>query len=483
MALIEMNGRLVRELKEANELAKKSIEQKDAEIKKGKKIQALLTQNILSLTEESKVNVGNDYPDYARAIQEISDKYVGKANWGVLQTGQIIDLRSAFILGEGVKVTHTTKTRKEAEKELVWAESFFKYNGLDAEMAQEIVKEAEIEGKLALSIIFDDAKTSDLEGGMISARFISWSKKKYEVVADPEDYLWFKELKWKDEAGKDVKKDEADFVYKKFGGRLNAPNEAQPKIQKCLTQIDRLDQALKDLRTINHLYAAQTPDFEVDNPDEVETLSENLQGGEGRQNWRIGTLIVHTGRFNLKGPDSAGVQNLIAEIELLLKMISGTTGIPIHFLGLLDLLRNRATGDNTRELVNASTTKERAIWKGAYQELIEKAMVKWNKETGNAKKSTGLDPKKIKVEIPLITQEHWDRIRDVLLPAEAQGVITKDTVAAQIPGIDTEAEAEKRAASDASELNRVKAELKKAQLEKAATGEFPGGEEEEGHVA
>jgi hypothetical protein len=450
----------IQELRRANDL-------KEKEITRQKKIQMTLVKDILTLTETAETNVGNDYQDYSTAVQAISDKYNNKSSWGCLQTGQIIDLRSAFILGEGIKVVPRT-TRKDAEAELEWVEKFFGYNSLDAEMAQELVKEAEIEGKLALSLSFDKEEVAEIEGGMVTARFVPWTEKKYVITADPNDYLWYREMKWTPTDKDPVTLKEPDFVYKKFGGRIHIPNEAQPKIMKCLTLIDRLDKALKDLRTIDHLYSAPTPDFECDTAEQVEYLSEALQGTEGRQNWRFGSLIIHTGRFSIKGIDSAGVTNLIAEIELLIKMISGITGIPIHFLGLLDLLRNRATGDNTRELINASTTKEREIWKGAYQELIEKSMKKWNEATGAVNKSTALDPSKIRVEIPLVTQEHWDRIRDVLLPAASQGVISNEYVASQIPGVDAEKEAERKAVSDASELERVKSELEKARLESEA---------------
>lgn len=474
MAFIEIgskNRRLIQELQRTNDLQTK-------EITRQKKIQATLSKDILTLTETIEKNTGNDYPDYATAVAAIADKYNGKAKWGVLQTGQIIDLRSAFILGEGIKILPKTKGI-DATREIEWARSFFEYNALDEEMSQELVKEAEIEGKLALSLKYDKKEVAEIDGGMITARFISWTSKKYTVKADDQDYLWYKTLTWTPtSATKAETLEEPDFVYKKFGGRINAPNEAQPKIQKCLTQIDRLDQALMDLRKINHLYSAPTPDFECDSAETVEDLSDALKGEEGRQNWTIGSLIIHTGRFSLKGVDPAGVANLIAEIELLVKMISGTTGIPIHFLGLLDLLRNRATGDNTRELVNASTSKERSIWKAAFKELIEKAMLKWNVETKSDKKSTALDPKKIKVEIPIITQEHWDRIRDVMIPAAAQGIVSNESVAEMIPGIDGEEEKARRELSEASELDRVKAELEKARL-MAKTSGISGVEDEE----
>jgi len=46
---------------------------------------------------------GNQYSTYSTAVQEIEDKYNATADWGVLQTGNIIGLRSAFIINQGDK--------------------------------------------------------------------------------------------------------------------------------------------------------------------------------------------------------------------------------------------------------------------------------------------------------------------------------------------------------------------------------------------
>jgi hypothetical protein len=420
-------------------------------VTKYQKAQEFLVNNILALQQVQAAYKGNDYQEYGMAVKAISDKYNCIADWGCLHTGIIIDLRAAFILGEGVKIIPTTQTKVEAQNELQWCEDFFSWNDLDAEMAGEIAKEAEIEGKIALKLIYEEEEYREWPG-MISVRFFSWSKNKYTIKADPKDYAYYKELVWKpDGQGREETLTEEQFVYKKFGGRLNNPNEAQPKLMRCLTQIDRLDKALRDLREIDHLFASPTPHFKVQNPPEAAGLLDKLKD----VNWKIGKMMVTTADFSMIGPDPDGIQNLISEIELTTKMISGATGIPIHYLGLLDLLKNRATGDNTRELVMAATTKERQVWAGAYEELITKAMQMFNVKA----QLTPLDPTKVRVEIPLITQEHWDRIEKVLIPAATVGIISKEAVAEQIPGIDTETEGKRRAEKDAADAAKAKEEL------------------------
>ena len=427
----------------------------EARVKEYRKVQELLSKDILTLTEQTSTYKGNDYQTYEAGVTAIAQKYIGTSDWGCLQTGAIVDLRSAFVLGDGIKIVHRTESKEEAERELEWAKDFMNYNELDCEMAQEIAKEAEIEGKIALRL-----KYEPIEGGwrtwpgMVSVRYVSWLSKKYKVEADADDYLWYKKLTWPDSgtsaAGSLA---EEEFVYKKFGGRINNPNDAQPKILKCLTQIDRLDKALRDLREINHLYAGPVADFELDDPLQAKTLWEQISD----TNWKIKKAIVHTGTFNYKSPDPAGIEMLIKEIETNVKMISGTTGIPIHYLGLLDLLHNRATGDNTRELVAAATSRERVIWKGAFEELLVKAMEMFNKATNKSP----LNVEAIGVEIPVTSTEHWANIQNVLIPACTAGIVSKEYVASQIPGVDVEAEAERREEAEDKEMERAKLDMER----------------------
>jgi hypothetical protein len=192
--------------------------------------------------------------------------------------------------------------------------------------------------------------------------------------------------------------------------------------------------------------------------DSVKKLTAELQG----INWKIGKMIIHTGVFSLKTPTDAtsSQQALIAEIETCIKMISGTTGVPIHYLGLLDLLKNRATGDNTRELVMAATSREREIWVGVFNELLEKAIVLFNNNVYAQKSaSKKLDPTKVRVDIEEVSQEHWDRIERVLIPAANAGIISKDHVASQIPGVDMDKEGERKVENEAREEQAAAREL------------------------
>ena len=102
------------------------------------------------------------------------------------------------------------------------------------------------------------------------------------------------------------------------------------------------------------------------------------------------------------------------------------------------------------ELVSASTSKERQIWTGAYSEIIEKAMAIYNANS----KMTPLQADRYKVIIPFVTEVAWARIIDLYLPSYIQGAISLETFLAQIPGVDVDAELERKEERDAKALEK-----------------------------
>ena len=419
------------------------------------RLQHLVKDDILTLTEKTTKYRGNEYTSYTSAVQEISKKYNGNADWGVLQTGNIIDLRAAFIINEGLKIVKKTD---DADAEYEWVKRFFEYNDLDKEMSQEFAKEAEIEGKLALKIIPEEVSISDKDEKetMISVRFITWTDKKYTIETDPQDYMKFIKLKWqpKDKDKPEILKED-EFVYKKFGGRINKPNSPTPKIMKCLTQIENLDKALRDWREINRIFAGPILYISVNDANEAKVAQE----ATSEKNWKIKKVIVTTGELKYAQFDIKGVESLENEILTLCKMISGQTGIPVHFLGPVELMSNRATAENLMEMVNAATSKDRETWKGAYEEIIRKAMIMYNGRVNQGmSKERQLDPDKIGIDIPVITKEQWEHLEKVLLPAAIAGKVSDEFFQEKIPGLDMDVEQKRKQDKESSELEQIKHE-------------------------
>lgn len=416
-----------------------------------KTAQIQLTRDYLLLKDESTMAYkGNAYGSYADAVVAIDEKYNGVAAWGTLQTGNIIDIRAAFIIAEGVQVSDATED-KSAEAELEFATAFLSYNDLDREMAQDFAKEAELEGKILIRLVWDK------EDQMVMARYVSWLSKRYEVTVDPNDYTWYRSVGWrptKDDVGATdvIKVEEPYFVYKKFGGRVNRPNDAAPKLMKCLTQVEDLDKALRDLREIDRLFAAPVLVVKFDDPKDAAQAQDDID----KMNWKIKKALCTTGEVSYVQPDSSGVDGLVNEITNLAKVVSGATGVPVHFLGLPDLMSNRATAENLMDLVYASTLKERQIWIGAYKEMLAKAMAIYNEEMGLAQKSNALDVNRLAVDIPFVSEKNWSNIKDVFVPLALGGLISKELLLSKIPGVNVADELDKDAEDEKNLMKKPK---------------------------
>jgi len=438
-----------------------------------KKLQATL-KGMLSRDSQSSTYKGNQYSTYGTAIAAIDEKYKGLADWGVLQTGSIIDLRAAFIIGEGL--VYSKKPGMDAKAELEWMDKFFRDNDFDNEMVQEYAKEAEIEGKIAIKLTEEKYKDADDKDAVrITALFISWTDKKYKVETDPQNYMQYTKLKWKPRnKDKGEVLDEKEKKKKKFGGRIHNPNEAAPKMMKCLTQVDDLDKALRDWREINRLFAAPIPNLEVDDSAEAKkayTLFKDI-------NWKVKKMFIHSGKFSFTAPDIKGIESLEKEIISLAKLISGTTGIPVHFLGFPDLMSNRSTSTDLVGLIVTATQKERETWKGVYEELITKGMEMTNASVNKGmSESRKLDPSKIKIDIPIITNEHYEHIEKIYLPAAVAGKISTEAFLEQLPGIDLEREMKRKTDLEESELEQIKKD--NADLKTDLAGKELFGEKEE----
>jgi hypothetical protein len=399
---------------------------------------------------------GNIYNSYPTAVNAINEKYNAIDEWGVVLTGNIIDVRSAFTVPAGLEVIPTTKD-EDIQPELDFANEFLDFNGLDDEIPFEFAKEAEIEGKLCVQsfwepdFIWNDSKRK-AQTGMVKIRFLPWTTTHYNVITTT-DYMDFEKITYKIEGqAKPVVIEKPDFTYRRFGGRIDRPNEPAMKIWKCLTQIDFLDMALRDWREIDRLFASPTPYFKTNTELEAKRLMAELD----KMNWKIKKLLAGTAEFKFVGPDISGIQNLLNEITTLAKIISGTTGVPVHFLGLPDLLSNRATANNLMELVWASTVKERETWNSAYTEILRKAIDKWNE---NLDGKTQLRNDVLRVEIQEVSSEQWVHLEKVFIPLLLAGKVSLEYVLSQIPNLDSQEELDRQENMENEELERTKAEL------------------------
>ncbi len=402
---------------------------------------AELSDNILYWTEKATKYVGNKYSTYKEQVVAANAMFNGTADWGCNQMGAVVEARVSFIIPRGFKVLPKGKDKAEAEMKFV--QNFIEFNSLNQENIYHFATEGELDGKVLFHLIYDD-KTEftpigegELVKGMASVRYISEASNPYSIEVDSKDYMLIKSATWTSGGNDSDKKTvlEPVMVYRKFGGRLDTPNETSSKVLKVLTQIENLDRALRDWREINHLYATPIPENECDSTESAAANAEAMS----KANFKAGKMFFHTGKFGFAQPAMTGVDALYKEIVMLAEMISFNTGVPVHYW-FPELATNRATAEDISwGLINSATSRERNIWTGLLEEMINKAIAIYN----DGAKLTPLRQGMLKVEIPVITREDWERFTGVWLPLFNAKGITMRTLLSKLPDdLDVEAEVE-----------------------------------------
>ncbi len=425
--------------------------------------------------EEKSFKYGfNNFTEYAAACQAVSDRYENKCPFGNDLTANIIDFRSAVTVSSGPQYKPVEKAavrqkdeegksvgkegnggedvEKEAEREIEFCRNFFEANDLNHEAPQELGREGEIEGRVAVELAWDDTKKQ------VIIVHKPWLIYKYEEKRNVLNPKVVDEITWTDQGTKikagSIKGDL--LVCRRFSGRL-CVKYPMTKVMRSLTKIDAIDQAFRDWREIDRLYCAPIPIFECESEEETERMNTILDAGI---NFKIKKAWAMHGKFHFAGPDMGGLTSLENEIKRLACFISGSTGYPLQFL-LPDMLSNRSTSENIMESALVHTASERAIWTGFYEELVAKAMMLWAAKTGK----TALDPNKISISISLMTKEQWERLTSFWLPAFKDDLVTREAVLPMIPDFNVREELARREEKDAEDVARISAELDKVKAE------------------
>ena len=399
---------------------------------------------------------GNPYRTYQGAITALAQKYEGTAQYGVNQIRNIIDIRSAFIIGQGIQLN--CEDEKLYSRELEFINDMIRYNNFDEEMPQELAKEAEIEGRSLVKLIPNKEKQN------VDIRYVSYNTNNYTVISSPDDYQKYLKVTGKTRSSGntidgykyvELNLDASEFVYKKFAGRVDKVNDIMPKTAMVLRHCEDLDKALCDWREANYFFAVPTPYFKCVDVNEIKTTAAKIN----EVNWRVGKAFIGTADFKMVEISGSGMNSIKEEILALAKFISGATGVPVHFLGLPDLMSNRAVSTDLFEFINASTNKERHIWEGFYEELFDKALLMANKEF-KRNYATG----KIKAKILSITESQIRQLAEIWLPLYSAGVVDLRYILGKIPDIDVEEQISSQEESALKMFEKVK-QQEKEQIE------------------
>ena len=392
----------------------------------------------LTNTQSSTNNelyVGTTYKSYAQQVSTMWNKYNLQDDWGCMTAKNIVDVRSAFMVGRGVQAIKRKSFKGNAERELKWIKDFINLNNIDEDAPQNWTVGAELEGKVLLRLMPRDPKRSNPDG-QIRVLYVPWNKYNYTIVADePDLYKYIKAYY----SGTSTRPDniqvntsfnlkEEQFIYRRFGGTADLINETPSKTAFVLRLVEDLDKELWDWRKINSLFSAPTPVFTVETKQDALDLNTWIK----TTNWRIGKyIIVAGGDMKLVTYTGEGYTTIQNAVESYTQTISGATGVPVHFLGHPELLSNRATAENLLELIELSTGKERKIWVGAYEELFHKAIVMHNEMYND-----NLNPDAIDAEIPFTSSQSLKTITTVYLPMYLAGAMSLEQLLSYVSEVD-----------------------------------------------
>lgn len=425
--------------------------------------------------ESASIYGNNNYRDYARAVQEINKKYENGALWGNGLAANIIDFRAAVTVSSGPQykpaMNSTIQQKDEegksvgngsnpiadiednAQAEMDFCRDFFDVNNINHEAPQELGRESEIEGVCAVELKWDEIKKQ------VIVKHYPWLTYKFIEIRSKENPKEITSIKWDANSGLNIEAGEIsgdNLVCRRFSGRLSSKYPTT-KVMRCLTQIDYIDQAFRDWREINRMYAAPIPVFECATEEEASNMNDAIKTG---LNFKIKKAWAFQGKFRYAGPEMTGIDSLEREIKRQACFVAGTTGYPLQFL-LPDMLSNRSTSENIMESALIHTASERAIWTGFYEELIKKAMMIY----GAKMNKTPFDPNKIAISISLMTQEQWSRLTSFWLPAFKDDLVTREAVLPMIPDFNVREELDRRDEADNSRIAQITAELDKVKME------------------
>ncbi|MCK4761969.1 MAG: hypothetical protein KAW12_07205 [Candidatus Aminicenantes bacterium] len=380
----------------------------------------------------SNDNVGiSAYKNYAEAVQKISAMRAGGFGKSVFNT--VVRLRSAFTLGVGVEIQGVESDRNKDSRE--WVDEFLHANSLDSKGTEILkwIKEFEYEGKMLVKLFFDKNYVwrDDKKKGMVMAKFMTWGSYQYEVFADLNNYSKYKKVKW-DKKTKNLP--ESQFVYRKNGGRIDDVNASDMVAWDIAPFCEALEKAQSDLRKNNAYYGKPIPDLKVDTIHDVEGMQEALDKG-GAKDFKKRKFFVHIGTFDLKGPPLDAAESLLKETKELKQLITGFSGVPAHFIGMPELIKNRSVSDESSyDTIAALTSDGKHEVESGINETLFKAAALYALKT-----KIVIDIDWIWLAFTPMNSNQWKEIGSLITMRE-NGDISRQTLLERTPGIDPDEE-------------------------------------------
>ena len=333
----------------------------------------------------------NKYFDYDSQVNESYSKWMGKSTWGNSQVQTLNGLLTSFISSQGASISSPDELFK------YWVESFFRFNRTGQGNIKNIVENANLAGKSTVQLIVKEYSNPKRKGVFVR-RFNYDENQKYDIVLKDQEtkdmnegfYLvpgesydpWWEEdavykllevvptkrtVKSIDKTKKYYDSDKEHLHYLRFGkDRLN---EEISDIGTILVECENYDRSLKSMRKLNHYGANISPVWKCHNKNEVAALKQDLK----REGWTIGKGFIGTAELSyVSTKNNTAHEGIIKEIEQEAMRMTSQTGVPIHYMGFVQLMSNRSTADSLWDLVSTSTAdKRQALADFMYSMLVD----------------------------------------------------------------------------------------------------------------
>jgi hypothetical protein len=386
----------------------------------------ILNTAIAQAAQRSKEVDKNNYKTYQSQVNTAYDMYDSKTDYGNELLGGIIDTRTAFLVGEGISYITKKKTTEQ------YIEKFLTLNKYNGSRLIEMGDLVELEGK-NLIVLTPDKKEVLYKGkkieGHVKARNFSWKRNPYNITLNPKDNDEINKIAYSDKsdfAGEEVAKKD-NLVFFKTGGTPGQYKDTPSRTHKVLTDIENFSRRKYDLGKNNHLFGKIMPYWNTEDQESADAINNDI----AENKFEIGVGYAGNAVFSLIGPPTGAADSITKELVILMKTISITESIPIHWLAWPELMSNRATAENLLEVVNAGTKKERLILEEKIKEMIEKSMI--------IAIDSGFEDNNIigdfTIKLPLISMATLKMLNETWIPLMQAEIVSIDTVRNMTPGI------------------------------------------------
>ena len=399
--------------------------------KRKKKIQAteagnqqVTLESLLFGTILTGAGTERTFRNYSAQLVETYRKYEGRAQLGNPQTRALIDIRTAFIAGEGISVqARNPDTAK-------WINRFLNDNKLKGSKWINLVKGGELSGKQLIVLDIIGRLNNDPKVTVFRIPFFNGKTGiNFEIdLLNRFDFDTVRDVLRVSEGNK-LSMNLSNFKFVRLGGSDADVNETTTRIGLVLHELESYDRALNGMRQNNHLFNKIFPTFLTKSKTETNELSSWID----RLKWKIGTVFIGTADMQFKAPPMTTHENYKSEMLAVSKVISATTGVPIHWTGWVDEMSNRSTAEELYEVINNATTMERLIWSEAIKDIILMAM---QLSVDNGIGDLRVVDEDFDVKIPVINFSKMLNYVKALSLAFGDEVISRKDYQNALPGID-----------------------------------------------